>query len=113
MSGYNTINSMGLTDVDNISHHILTTKDQQDVLKVYFKSADDPTLPDSASFNFERVGSTNEQAPTLVAALEELASLASKQSSAEHKARLLDELEKLELVMASKLKEMREDLARF
>jgi hypothetical protein len=113
MAGFNTINSMGLTDINTISHHVLTTTGNQDVLKIYFKTNDESELPESESFNFERQQENGEQAVVLTAALAELATLTSTQSRAQHKERLLNELEKLELVMASKLQEMRSDLTRF
>ena len=113
MAGFNTLNSMGLTDIDSISHHVLTTAADQDVLKVYFKNTDKSELPQSVSFNFDHAGSNGEQAPVLTAALDELATVESAQGRAAHKQRLLDELEHLEDVMAAKLQEMRTDLTQF
>jgi len=113
MAGFNTLNSMGLTDIESISHHVLTTTAAQDVLKVYFKNTDQSELPQIVSFNFEHASTDGEQAPILTAALDELTAVESTQGRAEHKQRLLDELEHLEEVMAAKLKEMRTDLTQF
>ncbi|NRA56324.1 MAG: DUF3461 family protein [Gammaproteobacteria bacterium] len=113
MAGFNTLNSMGLTDISSISHHILTTTAAQDVLKIYFKTTDQAVLPQSVSFNFERDDPKNEQAAVLTAALSELATVESTQGRAQHKQRLLNELDHLEQVMAAKLQEMRADLTQF
>lgn len=119
MSTYNTINKMGLNDVENISHHTLSSKGNQDVLKVYLKTPDDSVFPDSCCFHFERtkLGSVGDSLegmdPILLKALEELSLITKQQSHSQCRERLLNDLEKLELVMASKLKELRSGLDLF
>jgi hypothetical protein len=119
MSTYNTINKMGLDDVENISHHTLSSKGSEDVLKVYLKTSDDSASPDSCCFYFERTkpssaeGSLEGRDPTLLKALEELSLIAKQQHGSEYRKKLLNDLEKLELVMAAKLKELRSGLALF
>jgi len=113
MAEFNTLNAMGLTDISSISHHILTTTAAQDVLKIYFNTTEQSTLPQSVSFNFERAGPQNEQAAALTAALDELATVELSQGRTQHKQRLLNELDHLEQVMAAKLQEMRSDLTQF
>jgi hypothetical protein len=119
MSTYNTINKMGLNDVENISHHTLSSKGNEDVLKVYLKTTDDSVFPDSCCFHFERikpgsiVDSLEGSNPTLLKAIEELSLITNQQSGSEHRQKLLNDLDKLELVMASKLKELRSGLDLF
>ncbi|OUR74944.1 hypothetical protein A9Q75_19605 [Colwellia psychrerythraea] len=119
MSTYNTITKMGLADVENISHHTLSSKGNEDILKVYLKTSDDSVFPDSCCFHFERtkpgcvVDSLEGSNPTLVKAVEELNLITKQQSNSEYRERLLNDLEKLELVMASKLKELRSGLDLF
>lgn len=115
MSTYNTITKMGLTEIDNISHYTLSSKGNEDVLKVYLKTDDDSVCADSCCFHFERTkpGSAADSLAgsdaTLVKAVEEL-SIITQQSRTEHKARLVNDLDKLEGVMAAKLKELRSGL---
>lgn len=119
MSTYNTITKMGLTDVENISHHTLSSKGNEDVLKVYLKTSDDSVFPDSCCFHFERtkpgsvVDSLEGSNPTLVKAVEELNLIAKQQTKSECRERLLNDLEKLESVMALKLKELRSGIDLF
>jgi hypothetical protein len=119
MSTYNIITKMGLTDVNKISHHTLSSKGNEDVLKVYLKTSDDSVFPDSCCFHFERtkpgcvVDSLEGSNPTLVKAVEELNLITKQKSNSEYREILLNDLEKLELVMASKFKELRSGLDLF
>lgn len=120
MSTYDTINNkLGLKDVENISHHTLSCKGNEDVLKVYLKTSDDSVFPDSCCFHFERtkLGSVVDplegRDPILLKALEELSLITKQQSDSQYRERLLSDLENLELVMASKLKELRSGLDLF
>ena len=119
MSTYDTINKMGLNDVENISHHTLSSKGNEDVLKVYLKTDDDSVSPDSCSFHFERtkpgsvVDSLDGSAPSLLEAVEELNLITKQQSGSQYREKLLNDLDKLELVLASKLKELRAGLDLF
>lgn len=119
MSTYNIITKMGLTDVNKISHHTLSSKGNEDVLKVYLKTSDDSVFPDSCCFHFERtkpgcvVDSLEGSNPTLVKAIEELNLITKQKSNSEYREILLNDLEKLELVMASKFKELRSGLDLF
>jgi hypothetical protein len=119
MSTYNTINKMGLTDAKNISHYTLSNKGNEDVLKVYLKTSDDSVFPDSCCFHFERIkpgcvaDSLEGSNPTLVKAVEELNLITQQKSNSECREILLNDFGKLELVMASKLKELRAGLDLF
>ncbi|MEH6578495.1 MAG: DUF3461 family protein [Amphritea sp.] len=126
MSDYNTLHTMGLTDIDSISHYKLSNKDQQEVLKVYFSRPEASTLPNSSTFCFERnkVVAADAQAasksqanggsdPVLIGAIQELNSLSKQQNNSDRREVLLNELDKLEQIMAGKIRELREDLARF
>jgi len=125
MSEFNTLQAMGLTDVHAISHYKLSRKDEQEVLKVYFKRAEGSTLPDSSSFCFDRnsVIAADTEAhtqsqhndgsdPVLLAAVEELNKLSKNQNNHDRRVTLLNEIDRLEQIMAAKLRELREDLKR-
>jgi hypothetical protein len=114
MTQFSTLKSMGLDNVTGISHHTLSTKDEHDILKVYFNDSNNTDHPDSCSFNFIHNSSDMGEAgrdTTLVAALNELNSLNQTQHTGQHQERLLDDLTKLEAVMAAKMKELREGVA--
>ncbi len=125
MSEYSTLNAMGLTDIHAISHYKLSQKDNQEVLKVYFKHSENSVLPESSSFYFERnkviAADSKTQAqsknsdgsdPVLLAAISELNALSKKQNNSDRRAVLLEELDKMEQVMAAKINELRNDLSR-
>ena len=123
MSEYNTLNAMGLTDIQAISHYKLSYKDKQEVLKVYFNHPEVSALPDSSTFYFERnkvVAADKEDAtqnaenggsdPVLLAAVDELNTISKKKGNNDRRITLLNEIDRLEQIMAAKLKELREDL---
>lgn len=125
MSEYSTLKTMGLNDPLAISHYKLSQKDGQEVLKIYFKNADTSALPESSSFYFEcnKVVAADAQAqqkskhnggsdPVLMAAITELNTLSKKHSNSDRRAVLLEELDKMEQVMAAKIQELRNDLSR-
>ncbi|WP_432470288.1 DUF3461 family protein [Amphritea sp. HPY] len=125
MSEYTTLQAMGLTEIDSISHYKLSNKDDQEILKIYFKRPEGSTLPNSSSFCFERnkvvAADSKAQAqssknsgsdPVLIGAIDELNSLSKAHNNGDRRAILLNELDRLEQVMASKIRELREDLAR-
>lgn len=125
MSEYTTLQAMGLTDIDSISHYKLSNKDDQEILKIYFKRPEGSTLPNSSSFCFERnkvvaadseaqakSSSNSGSDPVLIGAIDELNSLSKNHNNGDRRAVLLNELDRLEQVMASKIRELREDLAR-
>lgn len=123
MSEYNTLNAMGLTDIQAISHYKLSYKDKQEVLKVYFNHPEGSALPDSSTFYFERnkvVAADKEAAtqnaenggsdPVLLAAVDELNTISKRKGNNDRRITLLNEIDRLEQIMAAKLKELREDL---
>lgn len=125
MSEYTTLQAMGLTDIDSISHYKLSNKDDQEILKIYFKRPEGSTLPNSSSFCFDRnkvvpadseaqakSSSNSGSDPVLIGAIDELNSLSKNHNNGDRRAVLLNELDRLEQVMASKIRELREDLAR-
>lgn len=125
MSEYTTLQAMGLTEIDSISHYKLSNKENQEVLKIYFKRPEGSTLPNSSSFCFDRnkvvAADSKAQAqssknsgsdPVLIAAIDELNGLSKQHNNGDRRVILLNELDRLEQVMASKIRELREDLAR-
>ncbi|MCO4757301.1 MAG: DUF3461 family protein [Oceanospirillaceae bacterium] len=125
MSEFNTLSAMGLTDTNIISHYKLSRQDEQEVLKVYFKRPEGSALPDSSTFSFERnkVVAADTQAatqsrdndgsdPVLLAAVDELNALNKNQSNHDRRLALVNEIDRLEQIMAAKLRELREDLNR-
>jgi len=123
MQEYSTLQAMGLTDTNSISHYKLSSKDSQDVLKVYFKRSEGSAEADSSTFCFERgqvvaadtaAAATDQRNggsdPVLMAAVDELNSLSKKQTNNDRCELLLDELDRLEKIMAAKIQELRSDL---
>jgi len=125
MSEYTTLQAMGLTEISTISHYKLSHKDNKEELKIYFKRPQGSSQPHSSTFCFDRntVVSADVEAqaqsknnggsdPVLVAAIDELNILSKQHSTGDRRTILLNELDRLEQVMASKIQELREDLAR-
>jgi hypothetical protein len=125
MSEYSTLNAMGLTDIRIISHYKLSQKDNQEVLKIYFNRTESNSLPESTNFCFERNkvvaadAKAQEQSkhsggsdPVLLAAIAELNALSKTQSNSDRRVVLLDELDRMEQVMAAKINELRNNLSR-
>ncbi|WP_293266483.1 DUF3461 family protein [Neptunomonas sp.] len=125
MSEYSTLKTMGLNDPHAISHYKLSQKNDQEVLKIYFKNSETSALPESSSFYFEcnKVIAADAQAkekskhnggsdPVLMAAIAELNTLSKKQSNSDRRTVLMEELDKMEQVMAAKIQELRNDLSR-
>lgn len=126
MSEFNTLQSMGLTDIESISHYNLSSKDNQDILKVYFSRPEGSPLPDSSSFCFDinKVVAADSEAaaqqknhagsdPVLLAAVEELNALSKQLGNRDRREMILSELDRLEQTMQAKIQELRDDLNRF
>ncbi|MDI3324099.1 DUF3461 family protein [Pontibacterium granulatum] len=125
MSEFNTLSAMGLTDVNAISHYKLSRQDNQEVLKVYFKRPAGSAMPDSSTFCFdcntvvpadaEAASQSKDNGgsdPVLIAAVNELNALNKSISNHDRRLQLVNELDRLEQIMAAKLQELREDLNR-
>lgn len=122
---YQTLNSMGITSLEDIEKFTLRYENGFDVLKVYYRREKGSLLPKSKKFKFGRSTKTvladggkqtyrQVQEPSLVVlrAVEELGQLVGKQH--EDKATkddLIQELEHLEKVVNSKLTELKEKIA--
>ncbi|GGK72486.1 DUF3461 family protein [Amphritea balenae] len=123
MAEYTTLQAMGITDINNISHYKLSQKENTEELKVYFKRPEGSTLPNSSSFSFEinKVVAADNEAlaqntkgsdPVLIAAIGELNSLSKQQSKGDRRNILMQEIDRMEQVMSAKIQELRDDLAR-
>ena len=118
MSEFSTLQAMGLSDIETISHYKLSQGANTEELKIYFKRPEASNLPNSSSFHFERnqvVGADTELGgsdPVLLAALKELNSLTRELNKGDRRALIMNEIDRLEQVMSSKIQELREDLAR-
>jgi len=125
MSDYQTLRTMGLDDIRNISHYKLSQKGEQEELKIYFKRPTGSSLSQSSTFSFARqhavaadaVAQEKQNAhlgsdPVLMAAIQELNQLTRHLENMDKKALMLDELDRLEAIMRAKIQELRDDLHR-
>lgn len=118
MSEYSTLQAMGLADITSISHYKLSQGASTEELKVYFNRPEGSTLPNSSSFHFERnqvIGADTELGgsdPVLLAALKELNSITRHKNQNDRRTLIMNEIDRLEQVMSSKIQELRDDLAR-
>lgn len=125
MSDYQTLRTMGLADIRNISHYKLSQKDEQEELKIYFKRPVGSTLSQSSTFTFSRqhalaadkIAQDKQQAnlgsdPVLMAAISELNHITRNLNKLDKKSLLMDELDRLEAIMSAKIQELRDDLNR-
>jgi len=125
MSDYQTLRTMGLDDIRNISHYKLSQKGEQEELKIYFKRPTGSSLSQSSTFSFARqhavaadaVAQEKQNAhlgsdPVLMAAIQELNQLTRHLENMDKKALMLDELDRLEAIMRTKIQELRDDLHR-
>ena len=125
MSDYQTLRTMGLDDIRNISHYKLSQKGDQEELKIYFKRPTGSSLSQSSTFSFTRqhaiaadaVAQEKQQThlgsdPTLMAAIQELNQLTRHLDKVDKKTLMLEELDRLEAIMRAKIQELRDDLHR-
>jgi len=109
MSEFNTLSTMGLTEIDQISRFTVTEKTVLDVLKVHFDRPENSVLPRSASFSFYH--DDIEQQQTKIAAIAELTQLTkNSEGNKEVLEQLEADLDRMEAIMKSKLDEMRQEL---
>ncbi|RBP81053.1 DUF3461 family protein [Marinomonas rhizomae] len=118
---YPTLQSMGITSIQDIEKFTLRYEGGHDVLKIYYRREKGSLLPKSKKFKFGRSTKTvladggqqtyrQVQEPSLIVlrAMEELEQIVGKQhESKATKADLVKELEHLEKVMNSKISEIK------
>ncbi|MGR0278239.1 DUF3461 family protein [Marinomonas dokdonensis] len=121
---YPTLESMGITSIQDIEKFTLRYEGGHDVLKVYYRREKGSLLPKSKKFKFGRSTKTvladggqqtyrQVQEPSLIVlrATEELSKIVGKQAEDKvSKEELIVELEHLEKVMSSKIKEIKEKI---
>ena len=121
---YPTLESMGITSIQDIEKFTLRYEGGHDVLKVYYRREKGSLLPKSKKFKFGRSTKTvladggqqtyrQVQEPSLIVlrATEELSKIVGKQAEDKvSKEELINELEHLEKVMHSKIKEIKEKI---
>ncbi|MCW8886990.1 MAG: DUF3461 family protein [Motiliproteus sp.] len=126
MSEYPTLTEMGVAEdsIEEIYKYSLRQEVDQDVLKIYFKRGKSSLLPKSKKFKFGRAAHTHrvdssqnkyqefaEMSPFLMKAIDELHKLVQHEHEiTDLKARLLNDLEHLEKVMANKIRDLRDDI---
>lgn len=121
---YPTLESMGITSIENIEKFTLRYEGGHDVLKVYYHREKGSLLPKSKKFKFGRSTKTvladggqqtyrQVQEPSLIVlrAMEELGQIVGKQEEGKaSKEDLIKELEHLEKVFNSKITEIKEKI---
>ncbi|NLQ17500.1 DUF3461 family protein [Marinomonas sp. M1K-6] len=118
---YPTLQSMGITSIQDIEKFTLRYEGGHDVLKIYYRREKGSLLPKSKKFKFGRSTKTvladggqqtyrQVQEPSLIVlrAMEELEKIVGKQQESKaSKDDLIKELEHLEKVVTSKINEIR------
>ncbi|GAB3488160.1 DUF3461 family protein [Marinomonas epiphytica] len=121
---YPTLESMGITSIQDIEKFTLRYEGGHDVLKVYYRREKGSLLPKSKKFKFGRSTKTvladggqqtyrQVQEPSLIVlrAMEELSQIVGKQEEAKvTKEDLIKELDHLEKVMTSKISEIKQKI---
>ena len=120
------LESIGIRNTGDIKRYSLRQEGERDILKIYFKKSGREFLARSSKFKFQRqqkrvsggykgdsYTNLSEINPTLRSIIKELDALAvSANSEKAVKEQLLDDLKHLEIVVANKIKEMEEKIAR-
>jgi len=124
---YKNLKAIGITAVDSIEKYTVRTEGHHDVLKVYYKREKGDMFARSEKFKYPRqhkrvkvdsgsnkYNSTSEIAPTLRYVIEELDQVARKEilTEIDPKTKILADLQHLEKVVTSKIREIEEDLAK-
>ncbi|MCB5161216.1 DUF3461 family protein [Marinomonas algarum] len=121
---YPTLESMGITSLNDIEKFTLRYEGGHDVLKIYYRREKGSLLPKSKKFKFGRSSKTvladggqqtyrQVQEPSLIVlrAMEELEDIVGKQHEAQvTKDDLIKELEHLEKVVNSKISEIKQKI---
>ena len=123
MSDYPTLEEMGISSVDQLSHFKVRRERQADVLKVYYKRGKGSLLPRSKKFTFVRPSSAvplqykdqqgweqfKNSSPRLQQAIGELERLTNPApvKQLDQRAQFLSDLDHLEKVMTAKLNDIR------
>jgi len=121
---YPTLQSMGVTSVDDIEKFTLRYEGGSDVLKIYYRREKGSLLPKSKKFKFGRATKTvladggqqtyrqvQEPSLTVLRAMEELEQIVGRQHEVKvSKEDLVQELVHLEKVMTNKINEIKEKI---
>lgn len=124
MSNYPTLTEMGIQAFEDIVKYSLRQEGESDVLKVYFRREKGSLLPRSKKFKFGRSHKTvrvdssqdkyqeiTEMSAFLMKAVDELHDLVKHEHDViDIKAKLRDDIDHLEKVVMSKLKDIRRDI---
>lgn len=124
MSNYPTLTEMGVQSIEDIVKYSLRQEGEGDVLKIYFRREKGSLLPRSKKFKFGRSYKTvrvdssqdkyqeiTEMSAFLMKAVDELHELVKhEQDVIDIKAKLRDDIDHLEKVVMSKLKDIRRDI---
>ncbi|MCG8426963.1 MAG: DUF3461 family protein [Chromatiales bacterium] len=123
---YETLQEMGVTDLENIEKYTLRQEGDEDILKIYFKRKKGELFSHSMKFRHGRAKKmiridsgkreyreVSEISPTMQKAVEELDQIVSHEHDVlEIKAQILRDLDHLEKVMQRKLEQLRSDVER-
>jgi hypothetical protein len=122
---YENLKAIGITEVDTIEKYTVRTEGHHDVLKVYYQRDKGDLFARSEKFKYPRqqkrvkvdsgsnkYNTTSEIAPTLRYVIEELDQVAKKEviADVDLKQKILKDLQHLEKVVTSKIKEIEADL---
>lgn len=121
---YETLNELGVTDLDQIERYTLRQEGDEDILKIYFKRKKGQLFAHSMKFRHGRsrkmvqvdsgthkYKEVSEISPTMLKLSKELDKLVShEESMADFKQRILNDIDHLEKVLARKLDQLRSDI---
>ncbi|AKH21124.1 DUF3461 family protein [Sedimenticola thiotaurini] len=121
---YETLNELGVSDLDQIERYTLRQEGDEDILKIYFKRKKGELFPHSMKFRHGRskkmvqvdsgthkYKEVSEISPTMLKLTQELDQLVHHEENvADFKKRILSDIDHLEKVMKRKLDQLRNDI---
>ncbi len=121
---YETLNELGVTDLDQIERYTLRQEGDEDILKIYFKRKKGELFAHSMKFRHGRskkmvqvdsgthkYKEVSEISPTMLKLTQELDQLVRHEENiADFKKRILSDIDHLEKVMTRKLEQLRADI---
>lgn len=121
---YETLNELGVTDLDQIERYTLRQEGDEDILKIYFKRKKGELFAHSMKFRHGRskkmvqvdsgthkYKEVSEISPTMLKLTQELDQLVHHEESvADFKKRILSDIDHLEKVITRKLDQLRTDI---
>ncbi|MCB1761204.1 MAG: DUF3461 family protein [Gammaproteobacteria bacterium] len=123
---YDTLNELGITDIDLIERYTLRQEGDEDILKIYFKRRRGELFAHSVKFRQGRstkvipvdsgrgqYKEVSEISPLMLKASEELERIVRRDENiVEAKQRILQDIDHLERVITRKLEQLRDDVER-